>query len=73
MTRRGGTEASVSSRGIGDDERQSVMARLAARWRRLPIVPFTSISQGHLEGNVFLYHQAIAGPRTIISPGERRG
>ena len=33
MTRRGGREASVSSRGIGKDERQPVMARLAARWR----------------------------------------
>ena len=30
MTRRGGKEASVSSRGIGEDERQLVMARLAA-------------------------------------------
>ena len=34
MTRRGGREASERRRGIGEDERQPVMARLAARWRR---------------------------------------
>ena len=34
MTRRGGKEASERRRGIGDDERQPVMARLAARRRR---------------------------------------
>ena len=33
MTRRGGREAS-EGRGIGDDGRQPVMARLAARSRR---------------------------------------
>ena len=38
MTRRGGKEASVSSRGIGEDEKQPVMARLAARWRRYNLV-----------------------------------
>ena len=31
MTRRGGKEASISSRGIGKDERQPVMARLTAQ------------------------------------------
>ena len=34
MTRRRGKKASERSRGIGEDERQPVMARLAARWRR---------------------------------------
>ena len=38
MTYRGGKEASVSSKGIGEDKRQSVMARLAARWRRSNLV-----------------------------------
>ena len=34
MTRRGVKDASERSRGIGEDERQPVMAILAARWRR---------------------------------------
>ena len=38
MTRRGDNEASERSRGIGEDERQPVMARLAARWRRSNLV-----------------------------------
>ena len=38
MTRTGGKEASVSSKGMGEDERQPVMARLAARWRRSNLV-----------------------------------
>ena len=39
MTRRGGREASERRSGIGGgDERQPVMARLAARWRRSNLV-----------------------------------
>ena len=38
MTRRGGKEASERSREIGEDERQPVMARLAARRRRSNLV-----------------------------------
>ena len=34
----GGREASERKRGIGEDERQPVMARLAARWRRSNLV-----------------------------------
>ena len=33
MTRRGGREVSVGRRGIGENERQPEMARLAAWWR----------------------------------------
>ena len=47
MTRRGGREASVSSRGIGDDERQPVMARLAARWRRSNLVTLVALRKGN--------------------------
>ena len=50
MTRRGGREASVSSRGIGDDERQPVMARLAARWRRSNLVKFVALRKGNHPG-----------------------
>ena len=47
MTRRGGREASVSSRGIGEDKRQPVMARLAARWRRSNLVILVALRKGN--------------------------
>ena len=50
MTRRGGKENSVSSRGIGDDERQPVMARLAARWRRYNLVRLVALRKGNHPG-----------------------
>ena len=40
MTRKGGEEASEIRNGIDADERQPVMARLAARWRRSNLVIF---------------------------------
>ena len=50
MTRRGGREASMSSRGIGEDERQPVMARLAARWRRFNLVILVALRKGNRPG-----------------------
>ena len=50
MTRRGGREASVSSREIGEDERQPVMARLAARWRRSNLVILVTLRKGNHPG-----------------------
>ena len=50
MTRRGGKEASVSSRGIGEDERQPVMARLAARWSRSNLVILVALRNGNHPG-----------------------
>ena len=47
MTRRGGKEASERSRGIGEDERQLVMARLAARWRRFNVVKLVTLRKGN--------------------------
>ena len=47
MTRRGDKEASVSSRGIGVDDRQPVMARLAARWRRSNLVKLVALRKGN--------------------------
>ena len=47
MTRRGGREASVSSRGIGEDERQPVMARLAAQWRRSNFIRLVALRKGN--------------------------
>ena len=50
MTCRRGKEASVSSRGIGDDERQPVMARLAGRWRRSNLVKLVALIKGNHPG-----------------------
>ena len=50
MTRRGSKEASVSSRGIREDERQPVMARLAARWRRSNLVKMLALRKGNYPG-----------------------
>ena len=50
MTCRGGREASVSSRGIVEDERQPVMARLAARWRRSNLVKLVALRIGNHPG-----------------------
>ena len=54
MTRRGGREALVSSRGIGDDERQPVMARLAARWRRSNLVTLVTLRKGNHPGEAYV-------------------
>ena len=51
MTRREDKEASVSSRGIGEDERQPVMARLAARWRRSNLVRLVALKKGNHSGD----------------------
>ena len=50
MTRRGGKEASERRRGIGDDERQPVMARLAARQRRCNLVKLVTLRKGNHPG-----------------------
>ena len=50
MTRRGGKEASEKRSGIGDDDRQLVMARLAARWRRSNLVILVTLKKGNHPG-----------------------
>ena len=50
MTHRGGKEASVGSRWIDDDERQPVMVRLAARWRRSNLVILVALRKGNHPG-----------------------
>ena len=47
MTRSGGKEASERSRGIGKDERQLVMARLATWWRRSNLVKLVALRKGN--------------------------
>ena len=54
MTRRGGREASVSSRGIGEDESQPVMARLAARWRRSNLVKLVALRKGNRPAEAYV-------------------
>ena len=50
MTRRGGKEALKRRNGIGQDERQPVMARLAARWRRSNLVKLVALRKGSHPG-----------------------
>ena len=45
VTRRGGKEASEKRRGIGEDERQPRMARLAARRRRSNLVMLRALKK----------------------------
>ena len=47
MTRRGGKEASERRSMIGEDERQPIMARLAARWRRFDLVKFVTLRKAN--------------------------
>ena len=43
MTRRGSKEVSERRSEIGEDERQPVMARLIARWRRSNLVKLVAL------------------------------
>ena len=47
MTRRRGKDASERRSGIGEDERQPVIARLAARWRRSNLVTLVTLKKGN--------------------------
>ena len=50
MTRRGGKEALERKSGIGEDERQPMMAQLAARWRRSNLVELVALRKGNHPG-----------------------
>ena len=54
MTRRGGREAAVSSKGIGEDERQPVMLRLAARWRHSNLVILVTLRKRNHPGEAYV-------------------
>ena len=47
MTRRRGKEASERRTGVGEDEKQPVMALLAARWRRSNLVILITLRKGN--------------------------
>ena len=46
----GGKEASERRRGIGEEERQPVMARLAAQWRPSSLVKLVTLRKGNHPG-----------------------
>ena len=50
MARRGGKETSERRSGIGEDERQPVMARLAARWSRSNLLRLVTLKKGNHPG-----------------------
>ena len=50
MTCGGGRETSERSRGIGEDERQPVIARLAAQWRCSNLVKLAALRKGNHPG-----------------------
>ena len=50
MTHRGGKETLERRSGIGKDERQLVMVRLAARWRRSSLVRLVALKKGNHPG-----------------------
>ena len=54
MTRRGGEEASETRSRIGKDNRQPVMMRLAARWRRSSLVILVALKEGNHPGEAYL-------------------
>ena len=54
MTRRTGRQASERRSGIGDDERQPVMARLAARWRRSNLMILVTLYKGNHPGEAYV-------------------
>ena len=51
---REGTEASERRSGIGDDERQPVMARLAAGWRRSNFVRLVALRKENHPGEAYV-------------------
>ena len=50
MTHRGNREALERRRGIGEDERQPVIARLVARWRPTNLVILLTLEKGNHPG-----------------------
>ena len=54
MTRRGGKGTSERRSGIGEDERQLVMARLAARWRRSNLIILVALRKGNHPGEAYV-------------------
>ena len=54
MTHRGGREASEMRSGIGEDERQLVMVRLAAWWRHSNLVKLITLKKENYPGEAYV-------------------
>ena len=54
VTRKGGKEASERRSGIGEYERQSMMARLSLRWRRSNLVILEMLKKGNHPGETYV-------------------
>ena len=55
MTRRGGKEDPERRSGmIGENKRQPVMARLAARWRRPNLMTLVTLKKGNHPGEAYV-------------------
>ena len=54
MTRSGSKKASEKRRGTGGEERQPVMARLCARWRRSNLVIVVTLKKGNHRGEAYV-------------------
>ena len=54
MTRRRRKKASERRNGIGEDERQPVMVRLAARWIRSNLVILVALKIGNHPGEAYV-------------------
>ena len=50
MTPRGGRDVSERRSGIGEDDRQPMMVRLAARWRGSNLVILVTLKKGNHAG-----------------------
>ena len=50
MTHRGGKEASLRRRGIGDDERQPVMVQLVTQWRCFNLMKLIMLKKENHQG-----------------------
>ena len=54
VTGRGGKEASERRSGIEEDERQPLMARLAAQWRRSNLAILVTLKKGNHPGEAYV-------------------
>ena len=54
MTRRGDRDASQRRSGIGEDERQPVMVRLASWWRRFNLVILVTLMKENHPGEAYV-------------------
>ena len=54
MTPSRGRDANEKRSGIGEDDRQPVMVRLAARWRRSDLVKLVALTKGNHPGEAYV-------------------